>query len=44
MVRRLQEDEFITIEDDAIVLTTKGILYGDYVGRVFATALESLAN
>jgi len=25
-------------------VTRKGILYGDYVGRVLATALESLAN
>ena len=44
VVRRLQEDEFIAVEDDAIVVTRKGILYGDYVGRVLATALESLAN
>ncbi len=44
VVQRLQEDEFITVEDDAIVLTRKGILYGDYTGRVLATALESLAN
>jgi oxygen-independent coproporphyrinogen III oxidase len=44
VVLRLQEDEFLTVEDDAIVLTIKGILYGDYVGRVLATALESLAN
>jgi oxygen-independent coproporphyrinogen-3 oxidase len=43
-VRQLQNDEFITVEDDAIVLTRKGILYGDYTGRVLATALESLAN
>jgi oxygen-independent coproporphyrinogen-3 oxidase len=44
VVRRLQEDEFIAVEDDAIVVSRKGILYGDYVGRVLATALESLAN
>lgn len=44
VVRRLQEDEFIAVEDEAIVVTRKGILYGDYVGRVLATALESLAN
>jgi oxygen-independent coproporphyrinogen-3 oxidase len=43
-VRQLQEEDFITIEDDAIVLTRKGILYGDYTGRVLANALESLAN
>ena len=43
-VRRLQEEDFIAIEDDAIMLTRKGILYGDYTGRALATALESLAN
>jgi oxygen-independent coproporphyrinogen-3 oxidase len=44
VVRRLQEEDFLTIEEEAIVLTRKGILYGDYVGRVLATTLESLAN
>lgn len=43
-LQRLQEDEFITVDDDAIVMSRKGILYGDYVGRVLATSLESLAN
>lgn len=42
--QRLQEDEFITVDDDAIVMTRKGILYGDYVGRVLASSLEALAN
>jgi len=41
---RLQEDDFITVDDEAIVLSRKGIMYGDYVGRVLASALESLAN
>jgi oxygen-independent coproporphyrinogen III oxidase len=43
-VQRLQNDDFITVDDEAIVLTRKGILYGDYTGRVLATSLESLAN
>jgi oxygen-independent coproporphyrinogen-3 oxidase len=43
-LHRLQEDGFITIDDQAIVMTRKGILYGDYVGRVLAASLEALAN
>ena len=43
-LQQLQKDDFITVDDDAIVLTRKGILYGDYTGRVLATSLESLAN
>ncbi len=43
-LQRLQQDDFVTVDDDAIVLTKKGILYGDYVGRVLAASLESLAN
>jgi oxygen-independent coproporphyrinogen-3 oxidase len=43
-LQRLQADEFITVDDEAIVLSKKGILYGDYVGRVLAASLESLAN
>lgn len=40
-VNQLADEGFITVEDDAIVLTTKGILYGDYTGRMLATALEA---
>ncbi len=43
-VRRLEEEGFLAIDDDAIVVTKKGILYGDYVGRILATSLETLAN
>lgn len=43
-VRELEKDDFITVDDEAIVLTRKGILYGDYAGRVLAASLESLAN
>jgi oxygen-independent coproporphyrinogen-3 oxidase len=43
-VARLRQDDFITVDDEAITLTEKGILYGDYVGQVLASSLESLAN
>jgi oxygen-independent coproporphyrinogen III oxidase len=38
---RLEDEGFLTIEDEAIVLTTKGILYGDYTGRMLANAIEA---
>lgn len=44
VLKRLQEDELVTVDDEAIVLSRKGILYGDYVGRVLANSLESLAG
>lgn len=40
---RLEETGFLTIDDESILLTRKGILYGDYVGRVLAASLEMLA-
>jgi oxygen-independent coproporphyrinogen-3 oxidase len=43
-VARLEDEGFITVDDDAIVLTEKGILYGDHAGRILASSLESLAN
>jgi oxygen-independent coproporphyrinogen III oxidase len=43
-VGRLSDEGFITVEDDALVLSDKGILYGDYVGRILASSLETLAN
>jgi oxygen-independent coproporphyrinogen III oxidase len=43
-VGKLEDEGFLTVEDDAVVLSKKGILYGDYVGRILALALESLAN
>jgi oxygen-independent coproporphyrinogen-3 oxidase len=43
-VDQLEDDGFITVDDHAIVLTEKGILYGDYVGRIMANSLEALAN
>lgn len=44
ILQQLQEDEFVTVDDEYISLSKKGILYGDYVGRVLAASLESLAN
>jgi oxygen-independent coproporphyrinogen-3 oxidase len=43
-VERLIQGDFITVDDEAITLTEKGILYGDYVGQSFASSFESLAN
>ena len=43
-LQRLQNEDFVAITDEAITLSKKGILYGDYVGRVLASSLESLAN
>lgn len=40
---RLESDGFITVTDDAITLSDKGVVYGDYVGRSLATELEALA-
>jgi oxygen-independent coproporphyrinogen-3 oxidase len=41
---RLQDTGFVSVDDQSIALTKKGILYGDYVGRVLAASLETLAN
>jgi oxygen-independent coproporphyrinogen III oxidase len=43
-LERLQKDEFVTVNEEAITLSKKGIVYGDYVGKVLAASLESLAN
>jgi len=42
-IEQLEADRFLTIDDDAIVLSDKGILYGDHVGRTLACSLEALA-
>src|SRR5262249_5882417 len=39
-VRRLEDEGFVTVDDAAIELTSKGILYGDHAGRVMAAELE----
>jgi oxygen-independent coproporphyrinogen-3 oxidase len=43
-IGRLEGDGFLTVKDDVIVLSGKGILYGDYVGRMLALAMEAQAN
>ena len=43
-VKRLEEEGFITVDDDAIVLSDRGILYGDHVGRTLASSIEANAN
>lgn len=43
-IRSLQDEGFITVDDDVVALSDKGILYGDYVGRILASSLEALAN
>ncbi len=43
-VALLQEEGYVTVSDEAISLTDKGILYGDYTGRLLASTLEGLAS
>lgn len=43
-IQRLSDEGFITVDDDAVVLSDTGILYGDYVGRILASSLEALAT
>jgi oxygen-independent coproporphyrinogen-3 oxidase len=42
-IEQLEADRFLTVDDDAIALSDKGILYGDHVGRTLASSLEALA-
>jgi len=44
VMERLQTDGFVTVDEEQVVLTEKGILFGDYVGRVLAASLEALGN
>jgi len=37
----LVEEGLLTIEDDALVLTRKGVLWGDYVGHCLVAAMEA---
>ncbi len=41
-IKELVEDGFITMSDDALHLTKKGILYGDYTGKSFARTLMNM--
>ncbi len=40
----LVQNGFITVSDDALHLTRKGILYGDYAGKSMARKLMTMAN
>lgn len=43
-IEKLEEDGFVTVSDEAISLTDKGILYGDYAGKILASTLEAMAS
>ncbi len=43
-LERLEEDGFLNVSDEAITLTDKGILYGDYTGKVLTSSIETLAS
>lgn len=43
-VQQLQEDDFITVSENEIRLTEKGMLYGDYAGKSLARALMAFYN
>jgi oxygen-independent coproporphyrinogen-3 oxidase len=42
VLTRLADDGFITVSDDEIQLTHKGILYGDYSGKSLAKCLMDM--
>jgi oxygen-independent coproporphyrinogen III oxidase len=41
-VEALVAEELVAVEDDALSLTRKGILWGDYVGHCLVAALENM--
>ncbi|MEO1370359.1 MAG: hypothetical protein AAFX50_24525, partial [Acidobacteriota bacterium] len=43
-VERLAERDLVTVSDEAITLTERGMLYGDSVGRALGAALEELQD
>jgi oxygen-independent coproporphyrinogen III oxidase len=43
-VDRLAAEGLVTVDDEALSLSDKGILYGDYVGRTLASSLEAFAG
>lgn len=43
-ISELVQDGFITVSDDAIELTKKGILYGDFAGKSIARTLMAMAS
>jgi oxygen-independent coproporphyrinogen III oxidase len=43
-IKELVQEGFITMSDDALHLTKKGILYGDYAGKSLARTLMAMSN
>ncbi|MDC0711355.1 coproporphyrinogen-III oxidase family protein [Stigmatella sp. ncwal1] len=43
-VNALVEEGFITVSDERLSLTRKGILWGDYTGRQLAAAVDAVAS
>ena len=43
-LQELQADDFITLGEDEVRLTQKGMLYGDYAGKSLARALMAFYN
>lgn len=41
-LEQLQEEALITVSEDSITLTSKGILYGDYVGKRISASLQAM--
>lgn len=41
---RLQDEGFLTVDDSHVTLTDLGIIYGDWVGRVFESAIKKLSG
>lgn len=41
-LKQLELDEFVSLSDNEVVLTTKGILYGDYVGQTLVECLKKM--
>ena len=42
-LKELEVEDFVSVSSDAIELTSKGILYGDYVGQTLCEALKAMA-
>lgn len=42
-IEQLHSEKFIFVSEDEIKMTSKGILYGDYVGQVLSNCLKKLA-
>lgn len=41
---RLQSEDFLVVDDQNIALTDKGVIYGDYVGRVLEGAMRGFGG